>query len=240
MSEEPITGPIPPYMSFATLLNQVERMEKEGPPSRIDSSYLVGMAGGTRNQFKMGLRSLGLIDESEQVTETMVRLAKHPDERAGILAAILRERFPRLVGLGENATRGELDERLSEYGLGVDTRRKAASFYVAAASFAGIPLSPHIRPAKGVNSAGAQRRPRRPRKRNAPPAPPEAPPQGNTHVLSLKSGGQVSLGVSVNVMELSVGDREFVFDLIDKLRGYENGTRRPGGHIEHNATGDQD
>jgi hypothetical protein len=240
MSDEAATGPVPPYMSFATLMNQVERMEQEGPPARIDSSYLVGMAGGTRNQFKMGLRSLGLIDESDQVTDTMVRLAKNPDDRPAILAGILRDRFPLLVELDQNATRGQLDEVLSTYGLGVDTRRKAASFYVAAASFAGIPLSTHIRPAKGVNSAGAQRRARRPRKRNGASAPSAAPPQGNSHMLSLKSGGQVSLGVSVNVMELSVDDREFIFDLIDKLRGYENGTRRPSGHTEHSTTGNQD
>ena len=232
MTEEATAGPVPPYMSFGTLLNQIERMEREGPPARIDPSYLVGMAGGTRSQFKMGLRSLGLVDESDQVTETMIHLAKQPDERPSILAGILRDRFPRLVGLDQNATRGQLDEVLASYGLGVDTRRKAASFYVAAASFAGIPLSPHIRPAKGVNSAGAQRRakrPRNPRKRtpasSIPPEPLAA--QGNTHSLALKSGGLVTLTVSVNVMELSVEDREFIFHLIDKLRGYENGEAIP-------------
>lgn len=230
MTDEATTGPVPPYMSFATLLNQIERMEREGTPARIDPSYLVGMAGGTRGQFKMGLRSLGLIDESDQVTESLIRLAKKPDERPEILADILRDRFPRLVGLDQNATRGQLDDVLAEYGLGVDTRRKAASFYVAAASFAGISLSPHIRPAKGVNSAGAQRRAKRPRKRTVAPSTLVTPPaaaQGNSHALSLRSGGQVTLSVSVNVMELSVEDREFVFHLIDKLRDYENGKAIP-------------
>jgi hypothetical protein len=230
MTEEATAGPVPPYMSFATLLNQIERMEREGPPARIDPSYLVGMAGGTRGQFKMGLRSLGLIDESDQVTEPLIRLAKNPDERAEIFAGILRDRFPRLVGLGENATRGQLDEVLADYGLGVDTRRKAASFFVAAASYAGIPLSPHIRPAKGVNSAGAQKRVRRSRKRSVTPPTQVAQPvvaQGDKHTLMLRSGGQVTLSVSVNVMELSVEDREFIFHLIDKLRGYENGGATP-------------
>lgn len=225
MTEESSTGPVPPYLSFATLLNQIERMEREGTPARIDRSYLVGMAGGTRNQFKMGLRSLGLIDESEQVTDTLVRLAKHPEGRQALLAEILRERFPRLVSLDENATRGQLDEILADYGLGVDTRRKAASFYVAAATYGGIPLSPHIRPARGVNSA-TSRRPagtRRSRKRPAVPAAPSIPSQGDAHTVQLKSGGQVALSVSVNVMELSVDDREFIFHLIDKLRAYESG-----------------
>lgn len=228
MTEETSTVPVPPYLSFATLLNQIERMEREGTPSRIDGTYLVGMAGGTRNQFKMGLRSLGLIDDSDHVTDTLTRLAKHPEGRQALLAEILRERFPRLVNLNENATRGQLDEILAEYGFGVDTRRKAASFYVAAATYAGIPLSPHIRPAKGVNSGAARRSPgaRRPRKRPAAtsaPAAPAASSQGNAHTVQLKSGGQVALSVSVNVMELSVDDREFIFHLIDKLRVYENG-----------------
>jgi hypothetical protein len=229
MTEQDSASPVPPYMSFATLLNQVERMEREGTPARIDPSYLVGMAGGTRNQFKMGLRSLGLIDESDQVTEKLVQLASKPEERPETLAEILRERFPRLVGLDENATRGQLDETLGEWGLGVDTRRKAASFYVAAASYAGIPLSPHIRPTKGVNSAGAQRRAKRPRKKTVTPStPPVQPvvPQGDTHSLRLRSGGQVTLSVSVNVMQLSVEDRNFVFHLIDKLKEYENAETR--------------
>ncbi len=106
MAEETSTAPVPPYMSFATLLNQVERMEREGVPSRLDRTYLVGMAGGTRNQFKMGLRSLGLINENDQVTETMVRLAKDAEGRPALLAEVLRERFPSLVNLDENATRG--------------------------------------------------------------------------------------------------------------------------------------
>jgi hypothetical protein len=225
MTDESSTGPVPPYLSFATLLNQIERMERDGTPARIDRSYLVGMAGGTRNQFKMGLRSLGLIDESDQVTDTMGRLAKHPEGRQALLAEILRDRFPRLVNLSEDATRGQLDDVLADYGLGVDTRRKAASFYVAAATYAGIPLSPHIRPAKGVNSTAARRSagPRRARKRPTSPSALPVVPQGNTHTVQLKSGGQVALSVSVNVMELSVDDRQFVFHLIDKLRAYESG-----------------
>jgi hypothetical protein len=241
MAEESSTGPVPPYFSFATLLNQVERMEREGTPGRIDRSYLVGMAGGTRNQFKMGLRSLGLIDESDQVTDSLVRFAKYPEGRQALLAEILRERFPRLVSLDENATRGQLDDRLAEYGLGVDTRRKAASFYVAAATYAGIPMSPHIRPAKGVNSAGARRAAgtRRPRKRAAASGAPPAPPQGNAHAVPLKSGGQVTLSVSVNVMELSVDDREFIFHLIDKLRAYENGTTPAASEAAGSSSGSE-
>jgi hypothetical protein len=45
--------------------------------------------------------------------------------------------------------------------------------------------------------------------------------------VQLRSGGQVALSVSVNVMELSVEDRDFIFHLIDKLRTYEDGSGMP-------------
>lgn len=213
MTEETDTTPVPPYMSFATLLNQIERMEREGTPSRIDRSYLVGMAGGTRNQFKMGLRSLGLIDESDQVTETLIRLAKDPDQRPAILAQILRERFPRLVDLDENATRGQLDDVLGVYGLGVDTRRKAASFFVAASTYAGINLSPHIRPAKGVNSGTSHRRVRpRPARRRPPADVPASAPKANDTAQMRRAYFDVLLSMAQQGSE----DKD-VLDRIEKL-----------------------
>jgi hypothetical protein len=167
MTEITAPGAVPPYVSFGTLINQLDRMEREGVPGRIDASYLVGMSGGTRSQFKVCLRSLGLIDEEDRATDVLVRLAKNPDERPGLLADILRGRFPSLVALNGNATRGQLEEIMSDYGLAnPDTRRKAMGFYVAAATFAGFTVSPHLRPAKGINSPSAQRRSRPARKRS--------------------------------------------------------------------------
>lgn len=155
--------PVPPYASFATLLHQLERMEREGVPGRIDKSYLIGMAGGTQNQLKHAMRSLGLIEEDGKTpTQALIDLAKKPDERPQRLAGILRERFPTLVGLGLDATKGQLDEALGEYQLNGATARKAATFFVSAATYAGIPLSPHIKPKAGPGtSTSASRRPAR-------------------------------------------------------------------------------
>ena len=166
MTDTATPGAVPPYVAFGTLLNQIERMEREGVPSRIDGSYLIGMAGGTRSQFKVCLRSLGLIDEESFTTEALTRLAKNPDQRPELLASILRNNFPELTALNGNATRGQLEDVMAGYGLNnQDTRRKAMGFYVAAATYAGLTLSPHLRPAKGINSAGTQRRSRPTRKR---------------------------------------------------------------------------
>jgi hypothetical protein len=171
MTDTATPGSVPPYISFGTLLNQLERMEREGVPSRIDPSYLSGMAGGTRSQFKVALRSLGLIDEDSRTTEILVRLAKNPDQRTELLADILRKEFPDLAALNGNATRGELEEIMAAHGLSnPDTRRKAMSFYVQAATYAGFSLSPHLKAAKTAGSgASGQPRSRPSRKRTASP-----------------------------------------------------------------------
>jgi len=40
--------------------------------------------------------------------------------------------------------------------------------------------------------------------------------------VELESGGSLSLKLTTNLMDLSKEDRAFVFELIDKLNGYEN------------------
>jgi hypothetical protein len=161
MTDTITPGSVPPYIAFGTLLNQIERMEREGVPSRIDNTYLTGMAGGTRSQFKVCLRSLGLIDDENRTTDVLAQLAKNPGRRPELLAGVLRGRFPDMVALNGNATRGELEEVMVAHGLtNADTRRKSMGFYLAAADYAGIPLSPHLRPAKRAGSPGTPRRAR--------------------------------------------------------------------------------
>jgi hypothetical protein len=43
---------------------------------------------------------------------------------------------------------------------------------------------------------------------------------GDTYTVSLASGGQVSVVVNVNLFDLTTDDRNFVIDLVDKLKGY--------------------
>src|SRR2546428_665337 len=58
----------PPYISFRTLLNLVERMADEGIPRRIDRSYLGGLSGAYQTQVMAALRSLGLMTDDGAVT----------------------------------------------------------------------------------------------------------------------------------------------------------------------------
>lgn len=145
MAEVP-QGPVPPYVAFRTLLTQVERMEKEGVPNKIDKYFLTGMAGGTQNHFRHALRSLGLINEEDRSTELLRRLATTPDQRKAIFAELLHQRFPALTNLDGNASKSDFIEVLQNYGMNsADTQRKALGFYVAAAEYAGVPVSNHVK-----------------------------------------------------------------------------------------------
>jgi hypothetical protein len=237
MSEESSSGPVPPYVSWTTVSNKIAEMEAKGIPARIDASYLVGMAGGTQNQFKQALRSLGLIDETDRVTSTLIELVQNPDGRPALVGQLLKDRYPPLVELDGNATPGQLDEVLAGYGLGKETRRKAASFFVAAATYAGLPISPHIKPPRtgGARrpSGGARRSTSRKAGANgagdASTVPDALPPGAARHTLELRSGGTVTVAVSMNIFQMSRSDREFVLGLVDALQDYASKSDSPVG-----------
>lgn len=162
--------PTPPYCSFATVTNLIERMEKEGVPRRIDKTYLVGMAGGTQNQVMAALRGLGLTTQENRSTDLLNLLANEPQERPTRWIAILQTRFPDLVQVAtQNSTPGELNEVLAEYGFTGATTRKAATFLVAALTYAGIDVSPHLRPARTATAVAGTRRMKPQRRRAAAP-----------------------------------------------------------------------
>ena len=55
----------------------------------------------------------------------------------------------------------------------------------------------------------------------------ENTPTGTRKTITLQSGGQLSIALSVDLFELSKSDREFVFGLIDSLHNYEvNGSAK--------------
>lgn len=174
---------VPPYISFAQLENVLERMRNEGTPARIDRSYLASWSGSSQAQFLKATASLGLRDEHGRPTETLKALVANPEQRPAIFAGILQDKYADALALGEDATQQQLDEVFRSYpGISGSTTRKAITFYLHAAKFAGVPVSPFFKAGRGTPGAGALRAPRsRAAKRNSPPVPVTAqtpPPAG--------------------------------------------------------------
>jgi hypothetical protein len=134
----------PPYFPWPTLLTLVQRMATEGPPTRIDKSYLDNQSGGMQTAILSGLRWLGLISDDGRLTEAFIKLAEADEaERKEAIADLLRSRYGSIIELGtQNATQLELEEAFkAELGAQGETRRKAVSFYLKAAQYAGVAVS---------------------------------------------------------------------------------------------------
>ena len=218
----------PPYISFRTQLNLVERMADEGVPPRIDRSYLSGLSGGYQSQVMAALRWLGYIDSEGWVQPRLVELVEQPDRRPELIGALIRERYPDLVALAdEKATQGQLEEEFRKAGIGGATLRKAVSFYLHAANYAGIPLSPFFK----VPAAQEGRSPARGRKPRATRAKqPATNPQAQTPANGSLDGIRTRyIEMLMSKAESQDAMDEGLLDRIETLLGYERAAGTEGG-----------
>ena len=234
----------PPYVSFSTFRTLRDWLGDEGVPLRFDRSFWEGkFSGSTGTQLVAALRFLGLLDQ-DMPRPSMERVAQATtDEWRELLAQLLVDAYA-AVPFEElaRATPAMVREWFRAYPIDGHTLRKAISFFVSAAKEADVPMSNAVRKmARGRSSrqtgSGATDRPEPqqvaggPRRRvpETSPAPARrAGAQPNEMVVDLDSGGAVTLGVAVDLFQLSERDREFVLRLIDLTKGYSAQADGPG------------
>jgi len=149
MALEQEKAAMPPYVSFRTFLNLLDRLHKDGIPQHIDRHYWSSfMAGGLGQQLMVGLKFLGLIDPQSNSPTTALERLVEPEQRKAALAELIQERYTALWESNINLSRttpGHLDNAFkTAYNAEGETRRKAVTFFVHAAKFAEIPLSPQV------------------------------------------------------------------------------------------------
>jgi hypothetical protein len=240
--EERLRGPVPPYIPFGTLRNLLRRMKQEGQPDLVDRSYLSGMSGGYQSQVIAALKSFGLIDGGGGPSQELELVLKADEEE---WPSRLRDKTAAIyagpLALAErNATQGQLENAFrEEYEFSGSTLRKAIKFYLDVSDFVDLPVSPlwrapsrPPRARKTARKATARRRRRVPSARTGQRAGAEdegaVSSQATTQTVELASGGKVALGVAVDLFTLSEEDREFVFDLVDRMRSYSRSAQKPG------------
>jgi hypothetical protein len=140
---------LPPYVSYRTFYNFIDRLQ-QGIPSRIDRSYWSErLSGSNGTQLMSALRFLGLIDTSATPTSLCRQLvsARGP-QRTEVLRQITSEAYSSLLQGSidsQTATYSQLEEAFhNTFELTESVRRKCIKFFVMLASDAGIPLSPFI------------------------------------------------------------------------------------------------
>lgn len=215
----------PPYIAFKTLTGLLDRMASEEPPDRIDKSYLDNFSGGYQTQVLAALVALGLVEAGGGLSQTLKRLvAADGPERKRVMADLIRDLYAPVLGRGQNATQAQLLEAFAELAPKVagDTRRKAVAFLLNSCSFAGIPVSRHWKtpPAAASPKPKTKKEQQTDDSEEDETAVDEASAT-NLKQLELRSGGVMTIGLTVDLFRLSKIDREFVFKIVDEMTAYE-------------------
>ena len=150
MTTDRVRKHLPPYVSYRTFHNFVERLQQQGTPQRIDRSYWSStLSGSTGPQLMAAMRFLDLVDPNGKPTERLKLLVSADgDRRAQLVRNIAAESFSFVIKSNldlANATYAQLEECFfNTFNLTDDVRRKCVKFFIAMAGDAGMPVSPHI------------------------------------------------------------------------------------------------
>lgn len=220
---------IPPYMAFGTFRNFLQGLNPERVPARIDRSLMIGMAGGTQTYLLLALRQFELIDEEGHASRTLVDLARGDEAFKSAMNTLVRRYYADQLALSDRqGTAAQLAESFAASGYQGSTVRKAITFFLNAATAAGITLSPHFRsPNPGRSATGVRKKPR-PKPASPPDNSPPIDGAQEQRTVQLRSGGTLTVSCSTTFMELSREDRTFVFGLVDQLDEYQTSTSTKG------------
>ena len=206
--------PVVPYVPFKTFLTAVDALEA-GLPNQLDRSVWPSYSGAIQGQLLGAFRFLGLMDEGNCPTPALAELVSKRGARRELLRGLIEGHYRTLVALDLTRTSPrQLDEALRQYGLSGATHKKALSFFLQAAQFAGMPLSVLLKAKTRTAAFGHKRA-------ATAAAAPETPAAPLSKTVRLRSGGTLTVAASLDLFSLAGEDRKLVFDLIDRLQEYE-------------------
>jgi len=236
-----------PYMSYATLTNFLDNKIGGGAvPPRIDRPFLDNYAGSVQLLLIATLKTIGLIDESNNVLEPLRVAVRSPESRQAVLRSWAEQFYREQIDLAaRSATAQMLWESFSRHGFNGSTLRRAVIFYLASADDLQLPVSAFFKAPKAPSSPRRAAPDKKPRDWGAEqPSPHEdhhgpetTPPLAGTEtrVVHLGSPGKVTVMVQVRWLDLPATTftklREIIRDLeaLDEGAASGNGSAPEGG-----------
>jgi hypothetical protein len=117
-----------------------------GVPNKVTSDVFPSLSHQSKAQILSGFRFLGLIDDDGVPQGDMLsELALKDSERKTLIHTLIELSYPDIVALDfARITPSQLDQHLSNdrYNISGDTKKKAKTFLLKAAQFAGFTVSP--------------------------------------------------------------------------------------------------
>jgi hypothetical protein len=221
----------PPYLPYRTFLSSLDKLG-EGVPPRIDRGIWKNQTGSIQSLIMGAYRFFGLIDEQSKPTKTLHDLVAHRDKPNDYVKAILEDKYAEVLKHNlSTMTEALINEYFADaFGVEGDTKRKCITFFLQAAKAVGMPLSTFLQSQVRVRTTGTRRR-RRDEVEDDETLELEdeesLQQQGEAKTVELRSGGTLTLSASVKFFDMASEDRTFVFELIDKLRDYEQRPAKP-------------
>ena len=202
----------PPYVPFNSFLSAIESLEP-GIPTKIDRSVWASYSGVIQGQLVASFKFLGLIDEQGIPQKSLHDLVELKESRKANFGMMLEKAYSDIFALNlVKMSPKQLNDKIANYGLTGATRAKALAFFLKAARYADLTLSPLIKRKTRVSRSSQTE--------TTPPGGPQTG-RGETKRIVLRSGGSLTLILSLKFIDLEQEDRIFVFDLLDKLRAYD-------------------
>jgi Family of unknown function (DUF5343) len=254
------------YAPPKAIVGALERWRDRGLPVPVTADTLL-RAGVTTESLAprtlQSLKLLGFLTDDGQPTDEFRELQKvASDQYKERLASLLRVVYADVLAHADPA-QDDLERITDQFRVyePASLRDRMVTLFIGLAEYAGIISEVRAREVTGRRGAGRAKAtaartssgrstPPKPQSQSSgngagSPAPGLSPPGvrasgGDSRSLTLRSGGTVTLTVSLNVFDLSTDDREFVWGLIDKMRRYEQeaspqppqglGSEHPGPH----------
>jgi hypothetical protein len=211
-----------PYISWSTFLKALDVLAPHFA-GKIEIPSFAGFSASSASQTMQAFRFFRLITADSMAAPDLSLLIEHHETRPAIIGKLLRQCYvPLFAPNTKTVSRSALEALVEQTGLSAATRRKAVTFFLNAADFAGI--------------AVVSGRPESPAGKASPPdAAPAVPPANKRSLaIELRTGGTIEMIADFDPLSLDKEDREFVFDLIDRLKGYPARKKREE-HLEQSA-----
>lgn len=183
----------PPYVSFTTFTNAINKLREVGVPNRIDASVFRGQSGSGIAALIGTMKYLGFIDDAGTPNDTFKQLVDAKDEdRGSLLKPVLLERYEFITNAGfglENATSQQVEKAFRDQNISGSTVTKSMGFFLAAAEMAGLKTSSHVKPPKPPRTSNGSRPKKRAAAKGTPLVNDQTPPPKST-----KSAAELLLG----------------------------------------------
>ena len=189
-----------PYVAWAAWLRSLDAL---GPKAarRLGPGSLA-LPASTANQMLQAYRAMGLLRAEDEVTDDLRLLVEHPEGRPVLMAQVLARTYSELADSSQKRINGEDVRRyFRALPMSEATQRKAELFFQNAAAYAGFAIE-SVEPGRDA----------------------QVEPVTAVHSMrvALRSNGVIDISLRFDPFRISADDRHFLFELIDRLKSYED------------------